>query len=130
MDEPLSELERANLDAHLAVCEACAAFSRQAAAFTALLRAAPLEQPPRISFEPTRRPSIATRGIRLAAATAAVAAVALVALVVRSGDQYPNSSGLATSRIGVAATQEPYLEQQFLALLSRRNGPTGRVVPT
>ena len=130
LDAPLPELQQAALDAHLRTCEACAAFAREAAAFTALLRSATLELPPPLRFEVTRKASYLTQGMRVAAATAVAAAVALVALLhLTPGPGSGGSAPEAGQQVAVVATQQPYVEQHLLEHLTRLNLPTGRIVP-
>src|SRR3712207_2875005 len=81
LDDELSELEQALLDAHLGACAACASFSIDVLAATAQLRAAPLEQldaPVTLPAAPRRA---YLRGLQTAAA-GAVAAAAVVAGVI------------------------------------------------
>jgi len=74
LDRELSDFERVLLDAHVRRCSTCGRFRAGVTAFTAALRAAPLERPPRPVLLPRRRAG--SRAFRLAAAT--VAAVALI----------------------------------------------------
>lgn len=78
LDGELSELDRAWLDAHLRDCAECSAYAREAEAFTAALRAAPLEQPEPIVLP--RRTAQRGRRIVAVASTAAAAAAALAAV--------------------------------------------------
>jgi predicted anti-sigma-YlaC factor YlaD len=76
LDDELSELERALLDAHTRKCSACAEYVDEIAAFTVALRSAELEQLPRPVVLPLRRSfAWATRAFQAGAATAAVLAV-------------------------------------------------------
>lgn len=72
LDGELTQLERRMAAAHLARCADCRAFEEAAVAFTAELRAAPLE--------PLRRPVVVRRSRRLPFAASHAAAVAVVAL--------------------------------------------------
>ena len=74
LDGELSEIEQAMLAAHLLRCEPCDAYARQAAAFTQVLRDAPLELLP-FPVAIHRRRSV--HGATRVAAVAAVAAVAV-----------------------------------------------------
>ncbi len=81
LDDELSELEGALLDAHLAACSACREFKLSAEGFTEAIRVAPLD-PFRGSFVMPRR--VRRHSARLvigAAAAAAVAAASIVGVV-------------------------------------------------
>ena len=78
LDEQLSELESARLEAHLVRCDDCRALVGGMTAAADALRAAPLEPAP-FRFELPRR-GVAPYALR-AASIAAVAAVTLIALV-------------------------------------------------
>lgn len=79
LDGGLSELEHAILHAHLTRCEPCAAYAREAAAFTATLREAPLEPLPFPIAMPRRRGG-GQRVIRVGATVAAAVAAIGVGL--------------------------------------------------
>lgn len=83
LDEELSELERARLDAHLARCRTCAREVSQMRAVARLMR----ETPPEIPSEPVfvARSSHAHRPIGLRVAIAATLAVAAAGLGVVAG---------------------------------------------
>jgi predicted anti-sigma-YlaC factor YlaD len=79
LDNELSELETARLDAHLRGCAECLAYAEEIGAIAVRLRGAALEHPGRAVVLPRRRIS----GGRMQAAVAA-AAVAVVAAVAGS----------------------------------------------
>jgi anti-sigma factor RsiW len=130
VDGEISEAERDSLRAHVAVCPACEAWVAGVADLAEALRTAPLEEPGRTLFRPpvrSRRTQV--RALQLAAAAAAIAAA--VGLGHLAASLTAPAGGKALSRAAIAATQEPYIEQQQLALLSRaaERTPRGRVVP-
>lgn len=100
LDDELSELERALLDAHLAACSACREFKLSAEAFTEALRVAPLDPFPGFVVIPRHARRRATRLAVGAAAAAAVAAAAIVGVVNSS-----NSGHAAVSRHDVSYSQ-------------------------
>jgi ferric-dicitrate binding protein FerR (iron transport regulator) len=130
VDGEISVAERDSLRAHVAVCPACAAWSVGAVDLAQTLRAAPPEVPGRTLFQPASSPRrVRVRAIQLAASAAAVAAAVGLGHLAASFTSPAGSK--APSRAAIAATQEPYIEQQQLALLGRaaERFPRGRVVP-
>src|SRR4051812_35439443 len=76
LDDELSELERALLDAHTRNCDACAEYVADIGALTVAIRSAELEQLPRPVVLPLRRSfAWAARALQAGAATAAVLAI-------------------------------------------------------
>lgn len=136
LDEELPELRRLALHAHLRACPDCSAFAAEAGTFTDLLRSAPLARPSRRVLmpepaSPARRPAALRRPRRIAlASAAAVAASALLGAVVGQTTQSPSQNGPASSPLGVAATQAPYVEQRLLAMLTRVHSRRGRTIAT
>jgi hypothetical protein len=127
LDGELSELGRVRLRTHVDACPECSVYARGVEAVAARLRAEPLEQPRRQIQLPHRRPSF-TRILQVAAAALAVgAAVGLGSFL---GSLTSAHAG-APSRAAIRATQQPYLEQQLLALDTKLHVrlPRGRVVP-
>ena len=91
LDGELSELEGAMFDSHLAQCPACRRFALDATAFTAALRAQPLEaakRPVTLSRQPRR---IRLRTLEVAAAALVTVAVGVAGLAgsLRSDQQTP-----------------------------------------
>jgi len=130
VDGEISEVERDSLRAHVAVCPACEAWAAGVVDLAGALRTAPPVEPGRTLFQPPVRPRrIRARAVQLAAAAAATAAA--VGLGHLAASLTSPAGGKAPSRAAIAATQEPYVEQQQLALLSRAadRTPRGRVVP-
>jgi predicted anti-sigma-YlaC factor YlaD len=78
LDNELSELESARLDAHLRGCAECLAYAEEIAAIAVRLRAAALERPAERVVLPRRR-SLSGARMQAAVAAAAVAVVAAVA---------------------------------------------------
>lgn len=70
LDGELSEFENALLVAHLARCEACAAFARELVAVADHMRSTPLERLDQPVALPSRRRLIARRPVEVAAAAA------------------------------------------------------------
>ena len=79
VDDELSELETALLEAHLLRCAGCRQFACETAAFTIALRSQPLETPQTIVM-PLRRRRARVRTFEVAAAAAVVAAVGVASL--------------------------------------------------
>lgn len=90
LDGELSELQSAWLRRHLDGCPACRAFRADATGFTALLRRAPLEQPPAAAHLELPRRRHRGRGI-LGGALAGATAAGIATLALASG--LGNSSG-------------------------------------
>ena len=82
LDGELSELEEAQLQAHLARCAGCRTYADGAAGAARLVRATPLEQPSFPIVVPGRRRAV---GRRLQAAAAAAAVAATIGLSVAIG---------------------------------------------
>ena len=76
LDDELSELESALLEAHLQRCGACAAFAVNVEGATLELRAAGAERPVLPISMPSRRSASQLRAVQLGAAAALVAAAA------------------------------------------------------
>jgi hypothetical protein len=81
LDGEISELEEALLGSHLAACADCREFRAQIAPATALLRAAPFEEPARAIVLPPRR-AFGFRSLQVGAAAAVVAIAAAASLFI------------------------------------------------
>jgi predicted anti-sigma-YlaC factor YlaD len=100
LDNELSELESARLDAHLRGCAECLAYAEEIGAIAVRLRAAPLERPGQQVVLPRRR---VLSGARMQAAVAA-AAVAVVAAVAGSAFTLGNVLGVHSTPVEAGAT--------------------------
>jgi predicted anti-sigma-YlaC factor YlaD len=107
LDDDLGEIERVLLDDHLARCSGCAAFVAGMRELTAVVRAAPQEQPRHrpLMLPVRRRP--ARLATRVAAAAAVVALSAGLAFL-----------GTSLARRGDPATTTTDLEIAFLPVVS------------
>jgi anti-sigma factor RsiW len=131
LDEPLPEIQRAALRAHLRACPNCDEFNRQLATITSALRGTPLEQPRAfpVPLAMVRRVPRHTLRFAAAAAMGIAASAALGAFVERTMQPVPRVIS-APLQLNVQATQEPYVEQHLLARLRRADLPRGRVIAT
>jgi predicted anti-sigma-YlaC factor YlaD len=102
LDGPLSELDAVRLDAHLEACADCRAYAAEIGAFSALLRAAPLEQPNRPMFVPTVRKRRPLVRVQLAAA-----AVVLLAAATASSFALGRAIGGHSSPAATATSSRP-----------------------
>jgi predicted anti-sigma-YlaC factor YlaD len=125
LDGQLSELEATWLRTHLRACEDCSEFGATIAAVTSELRAA---EPvlPATDFRPT--PRRRRRSLTIAATAAAAAAAVAVGSLAGALAKHSGSPSLRPTAGGVAATQEPYLEQEYLAMLAHPLPQHGRTV--
>jgi predicted anti-sigma-YlaC factor YlaD len=127
LDDDLSPLELAALSAHLVGCPDCEAFAQGLRTVTGELRSAPLLVPERTVELPRRdRPGRLVLGGSAAAVAAALLVGAFVGSLTRGG---PTPVQLRPTAAGIAATQQPYLEQSLLAMLQHLKHPTGRTLP-
>lgn len=120
LDNELSELENARLDAHLRGCAECLAYAEEIGAIAVRLRAAALERPAERFVLPRRR---VFSGVRLQAAVAA-AAVAVVAAVAGSSFTLGHFLGVRNSPVETSTVAADLLslradstEQHLLAML-------------
>jgi hypothetical protein len=120
LDNELSELENARLDAHLRGCAECLAYAEEIGAIAVRLRAAALERPAERFVLPRRR---VFSGVRLQAAVAA-AAVAVVAAVAGSSFTLGHFLGVRNSPVETSTVAADLLslradstQQHLLAML-------------
>jgi len=117
LDDELSELETARLEAHLRECAACSVYALELSAIAESLRSADLEQPQLDLTLPRRR---ALPGVRAAAAVAAVVAVgAASAFAVGHGlgsSRGPSATTLATAS-DLAGLRADIKNQHLFAML-------------
>ena len=120
LDNELSELENARLDAHLRGCAECLAYAEEIGAIAVRLRAAALERPAERVVLPRRR---VFSGVRLQAAVAA-AAVAVVAAVAGSSFTLGHFLGVRNSPVETSTAAADLLslradstQQHLLAML-------------
>jgi len=123
LDAELSELERRMVARHLERCLDCRAFEESTAAFTAELRAAPLEPLRRpVVVHRVRRPSFAATQ----AAVAAVVAIAAIGVVGQLGLTKPrvaSQGGQSVARSDLFATSwRPEWETAQLEAAARDPG--------
>ncbi len=131
LDNELSELENARLDAHLRGCAECRAYAAEIGAIAVRLRGAALERPSEAVLLPRRR---RVSGARLQAAVAA-AAVAVVAAVAGSsftlghvlrGHASPAEAG-STGAAELLSMRSDSTTQHLLAMLPQLEPvPTAR----
>src|SRR5579872_3887218 len=107
LDGALSEFEAVQLDRHLDNCAACRAFAADTRGATALLRAAPLEQPTR---QVALSPRLLPRRRRTTAVAVAAAAAGLAAALVL------HPAAIAPDRTAPSAT--PVARPAGLAIIS------------
>jgi predicted anti-sigma-YlaC factor YlaD len=101
LDGELAEIDHARLEAHLAHCAACRAYSADVAGTARLLREAPLEQLDFPIALPSRRLALARRLQVTAAAAALLVTVGLSAVVGSVGSG--GGSGLSVSSASASA---------------------------
>ena len=118
LDGELAELDHVRLEAHLAHCAACRAYSADAAGTARLLRSAPLEQLEFPIALPSRRLALARRLQVTAAAAALLVTVGLSAVV---GSVGSGGSGLSVSSASASSAQPAKLRftEQELRMLYR-----------
>lgn len=119
LDGELAEIDHARLEAHLAHCAACRAYSADAAGTARLLREAPLEQLDFPIALPSRRLALARRLQVTAAAAALLVTVGLSAVVGSVGSG--GGSGLSVSSASASSAQPAKLRftEQELRMLYR-----------
>jgi predicted anti-sigma-YlaC factor YlaD len=137
LDDELSEFGAEAVRAHLGDCPDCRAFAADAERVAGLLRTAALEAAPPFVLRTYRQPTRVARRLRLATAAAAAVAcsAALGAGVGKLTHQgaAPPATALAAAaggKLSVPQTQEPYIEQQLLAMLVHPHSLQGRVIAT
>jgi predicted anti-sigma-YlaC factor YlaD len=120
LDGELAEIDHARLEAHLAHCAACRAYSADAAGTARLLREAPLEQLDFPIALPSRRLALARRLQVTAAAAALLVTVGLSAVVGSVGSD-GGGSGLSVSSASASSAQPAKLHftEQELRMLYR-----------
>ena len=129
LDDELSELESALLEAHLGACEACREFSSETETATRKLRAAPLERLAHPIWLPTPRRRAYLRGLQTAAA-GAVAAAAVLAGVVGITPALLDHSGTSARSAGrLYEPVKPRVELQLYRRAQPSEGPPGPVIP-
>jgi predicted anti-sigma-YlaC factor YlaD len=94
LDDPVSELERRMLAAHLARCDDCRTFAAEVDAFTRALREAPLESPERPIV--VRRPRRSTLE-RLQMGVAAAVAVTAIGIASQLAAPQSGSTGFGSA---------------------------------
>jgi hypothetical protein len=102
LDEQLSELESALLDAHLKGCPACRSFSAAAELTTDEVRAAPLERHAEVSVSGMRRR--VARPVMVALTAALLAGAAVAGGVVRNALAPVSESAKAPRPVAVVAS--------------------------
>jgi len=124
LDDELSELEDAQLRAHLQSCAACAALEREVGALAEALRAAPLVAPSRPLVAPRLRSS------RVGSLRPLIAAAATVLVVVGSVGSLMRA-GFNANEGGPSISFRSQLEQmQFANLAHQRiEQKTPKIVP-
>jgi predicted anti-sigma-YlaC factor YlaD len=123
IDGELSEVERAQLEAHVGSCAECQAYAADAAAASRILRQTPLEE---LQFPiqlPSRRLAVARR-LQVAAAAAALAVTvglsAMIGSVGSSQAPAPNAPAVATQAAKLRfPEQELRMLHQASAIRSR-----------
>jgi predicted anti-sigma-YlaC factor YlaD len=120
LDGELAEIDHARLEAHLAHCAACRAYSADAAGTARLLREAPLEQLDFPIALPSRRLALARR-LQVTAAAAALLVTVGLSAVVGSVGSGGGGSGLSVSSASASSAQPAKLRftEQELRMLYR-----------
>jgi anti-sigma factor RsiW len=123
LDDELSELDAARLDAHLDACAQCRRYLDELHAIASGLRRTPLEQPRVTVLLPARR-----RRFSAPAASAAAAALVAVAgtasfFVGHLGGAHATHSRTATQPPAKVRVWQSIHDQTLLAMLSRSNVP-------
>jgi predicted anti-sigma-YlaC factor YlaD len=129
LDGELSELEHRLLAAHIGGCADCARYAQTVRGATALLRAAPAEQP--IALVYVARPQ-RSRVRVLHVAAAAVAVAAAVGFGSLAGSLTAGGSGASSAELAKVQTEQPYVEQRLLAMLrtAALRNPGHRPIPS
>jgi anti-sigma factor RsiW len=129
LDGELSELEQVSLRAHVARCDACAAFEHEVDALSAEIRHAPLERPAfRVAASPRRR-GTATRVLQMSAAGAAIVLAAGLGSLAGS----LSSSGNPTATTVVRTAGESLgarLVRGTVAMAPAQKLPASRIRPS
>jgi predicted anti-sigma-YlaC factor YlaD len=128
LDGELSELEAAQLDAHLRGCRACSAWADELAGLAARLRLEPLEPLELPVFTArSRRPAL-----RLPAVAAAVTILVATASSFAIGQVVGSHGGAPTATVGTTIAARTQPANEVLGMLRRlRPGrlESGRVIP-
>jgi predicted anti-sigma-YlaC factor YlaD len=129
LDDELSELEGALLEAHLGACEGCREFADETAMATRELRAAPLERLAHPIWLPAPRRRAYLRGLQTAAA-GAVAAAAVVAGVIGFTPMLTDDGGSTARAAGrLYEPVKPRVELQLYHRAQPSEGSAGPVIP-
>jgi anti-sigma factor RsiW len=128
LDGELSELEQVSLRAHVARCDACAAFEHEVDALSAEIRHAPLERPAfRVAASPRRR-GTATRVLQMSAAVAIVLAAGLGSL---AGSLSSSGNPTATTVVRTAGESlGARLVRGTVAMAPAQKLPASRIRPS
>jgi predicted anti-sigma-YlaC factor YlaD len=129
LDDELSEVEGARVEAHLSSCGACRAFAVDVGGATNILRSAPLEDLGFPIVLPRRRLAVVRRVPVAAAAAALAVAVGVGALTGGSGSG--NTDGLQQARTSAAQSASfrfPENELRMLHQASAARANRGRRV--
>jgi predicted anti-sigma-YlaC factor YlaD len=114
VDDEISELEEALLDAHLARCACCSAFAEETGRVAAALRSVAQERPeaPVVISIPRRRRRVRVLGTAVACTLALAAALA--GSLVGVADHASTPTVQATKRTAMIASAEPAIELRVL----------------
>jgi len=125
LDGETSQLEDARVDAHLATCASCRAFSAEIGAATRIMRAAPLEEPSvPLSIPLPRR--IVRRAFQAAAAAAVVLAAGIGSIDLANREAQRNAAPSLPSRAAPQVNDALQLDRSYLHIRAA-SGLRGRI---